>query len=140
MDRQAPQGEPLFIANIPRKIEAEWDPRFAYLAGFPLNLLYSSRSAAVCYWFEPQTYREDDKAREMWYLPRRLIGYGVLVRQEKATGRWAVSKYRCGQLVRLAFGSEFDGAMLHATLSGPESDEGTDQDDAESTPGSPAEL
>ncbi len=119
-----------WIANIPHQIEAEWDPRFAYLAGFPLNLLYSSRSAAVCYWFEPQTYREDDEAREMWYLPRRLIGYGVLVRQEKATRRWVVSKYRCGQLVLLAVGAEFHGAVVQATLTGPQPDEGTDQDDA----------
>lgn len=30
-----------FVANIPFQIEAEWNLSYAYLAGFPLNLLYT---------------------------------------------------------------------------------------------------
>ena len=32
-------GEIYFIANIPHQIEADWDKRYAHLAGFPLNVM-----------------------------------------------------------------------------------------------------
>ena len=32
-------GEIYFIANIPHQIDADWDKRYAHLAGFPLNVM-----------------------------------------------------------------------------------------------------
>jgi hypothetical protein len=62
---------------IPDQIEAEWNPKYAYLAGFPLNLLYlfirevddGEQLVSCCYWFDPRTYREEAERRVMHYSP-----------------------------------------------------------------------
>jgi len=123
----------MFIANIPVQIEAEWDPRYAHLVGFPLNLLYTglrdsggqdqARPAAACYWFDPGTYRENEQRREMLYLPREESPYYVRVTVRKDTGAWETCKYRGEELICAASGPNYETAMLHATLAGLESDE-----------------
>jgi hypothetical protein len=132
-EHQDSQEQTLFIANIPVQIEAEWNPRYAHLAGFPLNLMYTglrdvdgqdqARPAAACYWFDPGTYREDELWREMLYLPREESPYYVRVTVRKDTGAWDTCKYRGEALICAASGPNYEIAMLHATLAGLESDE-----------------
>jgi hypothetical protein len=38
MAKRAQRHSRVFLMPIPHQIEAAWDPRYAYLAGFPLNL------------------------------------------------------------------------------------------------------
>ena len=42
---------------------------------------------------------------------------------EKQMRRWQTEKYKGKKLIRSAFGSTFDGAMLHTTMGGPEAGE-----------------
>jgi len=42
---------------------------------------------------------------------------------EKKTGQWQTEKFKGKRLVRSAFGSTFEQAMLHTTMGGPEPDE-----------------
>lgn len=121
------------FANIPFQIEADWDPRYAHLAGFPLNVLYSGvrRSdadgqphvAAACYWFDPETYHEDEQTREMRYRPRERSPYHVRVIVRKDTGAWETFKYRGEVLLFQSSGAEFRGVMIAATAAGLRSDE-----------------
>jgi hypothetical protein len=126
-----------FIANIPIQIEARWNREFAYLAGFPLNLVYSGQRAAhageaphvaaACYWFDPGTYREDELIREMLYRPNGESPYSVRVTVRKDTGVWETFKLCGDQLLYVAHGPNFDTAMFQTTLVGlcpdePESD------------------
>jgi hypothetical protein len=131
-ERPAP-GQVAFIANIPVQIEAHWDPRYAHLAGFPLNLLYTGvrasegdmapRPTASCYWFDPGTYREDAQVREMLYFPREASPYYVRVTVRQDTGEWATYKYRGDMLICSASGPDFRTAMLQTTMIGREADE-----------------
>ena len=143
MTHQHPTPEPVaFIANIPAQIEAHWNPRYAYLAGFPLNLLYGGvragdgeghpRPTATCYWFDPGTYREDEQVREMLYVPREESAYYVRVTLQKDTGVWTTYKYRGDTLICMASGPDFKTAMLHTTMVGRQADE------SESDLGAPA--
>jgi len=121
------------FANIPVQIEADWDPRYDFLAGFPLNLLYSGVRisdadaqpyvAAACYWFDPRTYREDDEIREMRYRPRERSPYHVRIVVRKRTGAWETFKYRDDVLVFQSSGPEFRGVMIATTAVGLRSDE-----------------
>ena len=52
-----------------------------------------------------------------------MKSYFVRVIFEKQTRRWQAEKYKGEKLIRSAFGSTFDGAMLHTTMGGPEADE-----------------
>ncbi len=132
-EHQDSQKQTMFIANIPVQIVAEWNPRYAHLAGFPLNLMYTSlrdsggqgpaRAAAACYWFDPGTYREDEQRREMLYVSLDGSPYHVRIAVRKDTGSWEVCKYRKQELVCAGSGPNFKTAMLHATLCGLEADE-----------------
>jgi hypothetical protein len=42
---------------------------------------------------------------------------------EKKTGEWQTHKFKGDQLIRSAFGSTLDEAMIHTTLTGLEPDE-----------------
>jgi hypothetical protein len=123
---------PLMMGCIPFPIEAEWDPRGAHLAGFPLNIVYSSvrpdgagvqERLVACYWFDEGTYREDDTVREMAYAPQEETPYSVLVRFHKASGQWETVKYCAGDLVCYASGANYEGAMIQTTLVGVAPDE-----------------
>jgi hypothetical protein len=134
MTRQRTNKEPFtFIANIPMPIEAEWNRQYAYLAGFPLNLVYSGQRtahageaphvAAACYWFDPGTYREDEVIREMWYRPHEDSPYAIRVTVRKDTGEWDTFKYSGEELLYVAHGADFRSAMLQTTLVGLQPDE-----------------
>jgi hypothetical protein len=49
-----------------------------------------------------------------------MNSYFVCVIFEKQTRRWQTEKYKGEKLIRSAFGSTFDGAMIHTTMDGPE--------------------
>src|SRR5262249_15664963 len=90
------------LAPIPHQIEAEWNPDFAHLVGFPLNLMYARISAAeggelpmTCtYWFDPGTYDESEEHRAMSYFPEHDSPYWVRVSFDKRTARWRTVKHR----------------------------------------------
>lgn len=133
--RKARDGEICFIANIPHQIEADWNPRYAHLAGFPLNIMFTgirkqrggrSRMIAACYWFDPGTYQEDEATKRMTYLSRTDYGYHVEVTINKQSGAIESRKYKGQKLISQSHGDSFDRAMIHATLCGVEPDEGTE--------------
>jgi hypothetical protein len=136
MTRQRPKKKReafTFIANIPFQIEAEWNREFAYLAGFPVQLVYTGmraartggapRVATACYWFDPGTYREDELVREMRYHPYNESFYSVRVTVRKDTGEWETFKYHGEQLLYVAHGPDFYTTMLQTLLVGLHSDE-----------------
>ncbi len=124
---------PLFLANIPRQIEAEWNLRYAYLAGFPLNIVFTGRRpsdeaaqpylVAACYWFDFRTYEEDEELREMCYYPNEESPYCLRVSVRKDTGVWETFKYRDEELVCSASGATFEAAMMQTTIIGLQPDE-----------------
>jgi len=139
---------PLIMGFIPYRIEAEWDPAGAHMAGFPLNIVFSDMRPddsgvrerfVACYWFDEGTYREDDTVREMRYVSRRPTGdnagsettpvspeenpYHVLVRCQKANSLWESFKYRGEQQIAYASGADYDRAMIHTSLIHLEPDE-----------------
>ena len=129
-----------FILNIPRQIETESNPRTAHLVGFPRNILYTSidpptaahglpRVRDACYRPDPASYQEDERTREMLYLPRGESPYSVRVVHEKATGFWATRKYRGDTRVHVAHGADLRTVMMHATMAGVAPDEPADDQD-----------
>ena len=116
-----------FVANVPQQIQADWNPKYACLAGFPLNILYTRLrlpvAVTVCYWFDPGTFHEDEATKQMDYFGRQKSEYYVRVIYHKRTGVWETFKYRGEALVRNASGPQFDAAMIHTTMGGPEPDE-----------------
>jgi hypothetical protein len=77
----------------------------------------------VCYWPAPATFHEDSERKEMCYSSKLTNDYFVRVIFEKNSGRWQTEKFNGKTLVRSAFGSTFDRAMIHTTMGGPEPDE-----------------
>jgi len=69
------------------------------------------------------TLPEDSERKEVCYFTEPMNTYFVRVIFEKKTGRWRPQKFKDETVVRSAFGSTFDGAMLHTTIDGPELDE-----------------
>lgn len=133
--RRAHDREISFIANIPHQIEADWNPRYAHLAGFPLNIMFTgirkqqggtSHIVAACYWFDPGTYQEDEVTKHMTYVSRTDSGYHVTVTINKQSGAIESRKYKGQKLIFQSRGDSFDQAMIHATLCGLEPDEGQD--------------
>jgi hypothetical protein len=133
--RKARDGEISFIANIPHQIEADWNPRYAHLAGFPLNIMFtgirkqpdgSTRFVAACYWFDPGTYQEDEATKQMTYVSRTDNRYRVEVIINKRSGAIESRKYKGQKLIFQSRGDSFEQAMIHATLCGAEPDEGQD--------------
>jgi hypothetical protein len=131
--RRAHDGEISFIANIPHQIEADWNPRYAHLAGFPLNIMFTgirkqqggtSHVVAACYWFDPGTYQENEEKRQMTYVSRTDYGYHVEVVINKKSGVIESRKYKGQRLISQSRGDSFDLAMINATLCGAEPDEG----------------
>jgi hypothetical protein len=129
------RGDLLFLANIPHQIEADWDDVYApRLAGFPLNLLYTSVRkgeggtfvASCCYWFDLDTYHEDADKRQITYFPRVKSTYRVEVQYRKRDGLWSTWKYDGEKLVAIAEGPGFDLAMVHTTLVGLQPNEPID--------------
>lgn len=89
------------------------------------------RIAAVVYVFDRDTYREDDRKREMLYFPElRESGFHVRITLDKARGIWSVEKYRGDEWIGGGGGATFEGAMFHASQAG------LDPGEAEATGGS----
>ena len=119
----------LMAAFVPSQIEAGdgYDPR---LIGFPLNILFAGITddghqslVDVCYEPAPETLREDSERKEMRYFTKPKNGYSIRVIFEKRTGRWQTKKFKGRKLVRTAFGSTFEQAMIHTTMNGLEAGE-----------------
>jgi len=124
--------EPNFFAFVPNQIETSdnYDQR---LLGFPLNILFGGMAldpqtgqeslVHVCYEPAPETFRENSRRKELDYFTKPTNGYSIRVIFEKATGGWRTEKFKGETVVRSAFGSTLDEAMVHMTMDGPEPDE-----------------
>jgi hypothetical protein len=119
----------LMAAFVPSQIEAGdgYDPR---LIGFPLNILSAGITddgqqsvVSVCYEPAPETLREDPERKEMCYFTKPKNGHYIRVIFEKSSGRWLTKKFKGRKLIRTAFGSTYDQAMMQTTLSGLEAGE-----------------
>lgn len=125
-------GPGFIAAFVPDQIEAR-DNYGPFLIGFPLNILFGGITndaqtggqslVSVCYEPVPETFRESSKRKEMCYFTKPKNGYFVRVIFEKSAGQWRTEKFKGKKLIRSAFGSTFDGAMIHTTMGGPEPDE-----------------
>lgn len=122
-----------FVASVPWPIEAGWNPRYAHLAGFPVNLVYAglrapadagpARPVSSSYVFDPGSYREDETSRRLDYFSREASPYWVRVSTRKEAPGLEVTKYRGETVVALCAGADSDGAMIQATLVGLAPDE-----------------
>jgi hypothetical protein len=81
---------------------------------------------AVWYWCDPASYIEDDHKRQMEYRSRKSNPYSVSVMWNKVENRWETRKHKSDKLICLASGTDFNSAMMHTTLRGPEPDETLD--------------
>lgn len=118
----------------PRQIQADLNEKYAHLAGFPLDIMFTgirqepdgnTRMVAACYWFDPGTYREDKKKRQLTYVSRKKGRYHLRV-TFKRTGVIKTRKYKGTKLVCCAHGDSFEMAIIHATIVGMELDETED--------------
>jgi hypothetical protein len=138
MTKRADEHPHIFMP-IPHQIEAEWNPNYAYLAGFPLNLMYigmregddGARLVSCTYWFDPGTYCEQAQRRMMDYFRTRESPYWVRVSCDSNGSGWETNKYRNGEVICIAHGAEFETAMMQATLIGLRPDEPVDPEDEE---------
>ena len=79
-----------------------------------------------------ETFLEDSAGeKKCGYFTKPKNGYFICVIFEKVTGRCGeTKKFKDKEMIRSAFGSWFnvhDGAMIHTTMDGPESDERGEQ-------------
>jgi hypothetical protein len=118
-----------FLTFVPNQIETNdnYDQR---LVGFPVNILFAKAPQTVheslvhvCYERAPETFRENSQRKELDYLTTRQNGLFIRVIFEKKTGEWHTQKFKGEELIRSAFGSTLDEAMIHTTIDGPEPDE-----------------
>jgi hypothetical protein len=125
-------GDEHFFAFVPNQIVVNdnYDQR---LVGFPPTLLFGGMVldtqtgqkslVHVCYEPAPETYRENSCRKEMRYFTTPGNGFFIRVVFDKKTGEWQTQKFKGEQLIRCAFGSTLDEAMIHTTIDGPEPDE-----------------
>jgi len=59
----------------------------------------------------------------MSYVTKPKNGYSIRVIFEKATGQWRTEKFKGNELIQATFGSTFEQAMIHTTMSGLEAAE-----------------
>ena len=57
---------------------------------------------------------------------RKAGEYSITVAWDKDESRWETRKYKGNELVFLAYGKDFNSAMWHTTLLGPQLDEAVD--------------
>jgi hypothetical protein len=81
---------------------------------------------AVWYYADPASYIEDEHIRQMQYKSRKASEYSVTVAWNKNRGRWETGEYRGYELVRYAFGEDYNTAMLRTTAFAPGVDEAFD--------------
>ena len=112
-----------FLAFIPHIIEADWDSVYApRLAGFPVNIAYAARIeggglAYATYVFDPETFVENERSRQMRYRSSIDSDFSVLVVLHRE-GRIETFKYRGSDLICEACGPDFRTAMIHTTAGG----------------------
>jgi hypothetical protein len=74
-----------FLACIPHVVEPHWDNVWApRLAGFPINIVYAARAEGVglalaTYVFDPDTFSQDGRSRQMRYRPTIASDFSVVV-------------------------------------------------------------
>jgi hypothetical protein len=95
---------------------------------FPLNILFAGirndgqtgqqSLVDVCYEPAPETFREGSQRKEMCYFTKPKNGYFIRVIFEKATSGWQTEKFKGKKLIRSAFGSTFEQAMIHRRWTG----------------------
>jgi hypothetical protein len=111
------------LACIPHAIEPHWDNVWApRLAGFPVNMVYAARIdgvglAQATYVFNPGTFIQGERTRQMRYRPTIECGFSVLVVLHPE-GRIETFKYRGAELICEACGPDFRTAMIHASAGG----------------------
>ena len=114
---------PDFLAFIPHAIEPHWDNVWARrLAGFPINIVYAARTeraglAQATYVFDPGTFSQDGRSRQMRYRPTIDSDFSVLVVLYEE-GRIETMKYCGSKLICEACGTDFRTAMIHTTAGG----------------------
>jgi len=104
-------SSPDFLACIPHVIESHWDNVWAQrLAGFPVNIVYAERIdgiglAQARYVFDPDTFVQDDRSKQMRYRPTVDSNFSVLVVFHRE-GRIETFKYRGSELICDATGPD----------------------------------
>ena len=111
------------LAFVPHAIEAHWDNVYApRLAGFPVNIVYAARIegaglAYATYVFDPGTFVENERSRQMRYRASIESDFSVLVVLHRE-GTIETFKYRGSELICEACGPDFRTAMIHTTAGG----------------------
>jgi hypothetical protein len=95
--------------------------------GFPVNIFYAARIEGVglaqaTYVFDPSTFVQDERCKEMRYRPTVESVFSVVVVLHRE-GWIETLKYRESDLICEACGPDFRTAMIHATMCGVALDE-----------------
>jgi hypothetical protein len=125
-----------FVCLLPHTIDPAWSDPVSPLAGFPLNISYvglavndpllGPQPVAACYWFQPDTYSEDDQSRHLSYLPRKQSQFRVELTWSRHEHCWQGRKFKGTELLRLSQGPELQRFILQTEMCGPEPDEPTE--------------
>ncbi len=117
-----------FVCFLPHVIHPAWEEPAPLLAGFPISVCFTGLGAQVghqpvtmltsCYWFDPTTYREDDKLRQMTYRTKPANEYSVDLLYHKRLGRWEGRKLCGGNILLIAEGTELPRFIIQLTKVG----------------------
>jgi len=76
--------------------------------------------ASVRYEPAAETFREDFRRKEMRYFTKPTNRHSIRIIFQTATREWRTQKLQGKKLIRTAFGSTFDQAMIDQAMGGPE--------------------
>jgi hypothetical protein len=116
-----------FASFIPCVIEKVWGHIAVPLAGFPISICFTGlrmegdRNAGyvvASYWFDPQTFNEDEECQSMAYRSRYASEYQVVLQCSKRDGSWTGRKMRGSTVVVTAAGDELTRFVIQMTMRG----------------------
>jgi hypothetical protein len=116
-----------YASFIPSVIQPVWDDVHAPLAGLPISICFTGlrmdgdRDAgyvASCYWFDPQTFSEDEECQSMTYRSRYASEYRVVLVYSKQKGCWEGRKMRGDEVVVTAHGIDLTRFVIQMTMRG----------------------
>lgn len=118
-----------FVSLLPEVIEPTWRPPALLLAGFPMGIHFTGLPRvsnpddaqffiASCYWFAPETYREDDDRRIMLYTSKPQSDFFLKVTYWKRKQQWEGLKNREEKCILSATGHDLKRFIIQLTCRG----------------------
>ena len=123
-----------FVCFLPGLVDPTWDDMARRLAGFAMNISFSSlphdieRQAlpfmlTTAYWIQPATCHLTEELRTVRYRSRPANPYWLEVSHDRRTGLWTGRKFRADQLLVEATGRDTWPFVIQFTMGGRAADE-----------------